>query len=85
MANYEIIRGEALIFSCSQVCYIRVETESLKGISVHTWIGGHKIKPPTCVKNIDGYFDAEMRMEAQVMEICRIAWFNLLKIRSENI
>ena len=52
-----------------------------KVISKNIWIGEHQIKPSACVRNIGGYFDAEMRMEVQVKETCRTAWFNLLKIR----
>ena len=51
-----------------------------KVISKNIWIGEHQIKPSACVRNIGGYFDAEMRMEVQVKETCRTAWFNLLKI-----
>ena len=47
-----------------------------KVINKNIWIGEHQIKPTACVRNID----AEMRMEVQVKETCRTAWFNLLKI-----
>ena len=43
-------------------------------------IGEDVIKSTKHVRNIGGYFDAEMKMDVQINNTCKSAWFNLRRI-----
>lgn len=56
-------------------------SHNLKSINTsHITIGDEIVKPSKCVKNIGATLDEQLKMNAQVNQVCKNAWYHLHKL-----
>ena len=67
-----MMRITKVIFLKSPNLLSKLQTSSLN-------TGSEQIVPKDVVKNIGAYMDKTFNMETQVGQICRVAWFHILR------
>ena len=49
--------------------------------TTHITIGNESVASSACIKNIGAHLDNTLKMEMQISQMCKKAWYNLYQIR----